>query len=183
MIFGEYISTVQSYHQLEVYDMKPSLKLLGVGLVVLLAASSLAAAGGYGTGPLAGDGVQAAPGGGNGVGPVATADRPFDGHNSPWMTGDERLERFQERFGLTDEQVDQIRTEVQAMIQDGADHDAIRAQVQTMLENFGVDIPALGPMNGQHFGDGPRGHGLHGPADGMARTGGPNGPADGSCMN
>lgn len=171
--------------------MKTSIKVLGIALVALLVASGLAAATG-GFGPAAADAEQRRAGDGSangyGNGPVADADRPMDGQNSPWVTGDERLERFQERFGLTDAQVEQIRVEVTAMIQDGADRDAVRAQVQTMLEEFGVDAPALGPMDGQRAGDGP--HGPRGPADGATRHGGfgaggagPHGPADGSCTN
>jgi Spy/CpxP family protein refolding chaperone len=179
--------------------MKTSTKFLGIALVVLVVASGLAAAaGGYGIGPTATDRDQTPTRGGSG--PVTTADRPYDGHNSPWVTGDERLEQFQERFGLTDAQMAQLRADVTAMIQDGTDHDAIQAQIRTTLENYGVDDPALGPMDGPRLGDGPRGTGTGphgpgagvGPADGTARHGGhggfgagggPYGPADGSCMN
>ena len=189
--------------------MTTPLKLLGIALAVVLVATGLVAAG-YGPGAHAADGERTTTGAGDG--PVADADRPLDGSNILWMTGDERLERFQERFGLTDSQVEQIRTQVTAMIQDGADRDAIRAQVQTMLQNFGVEDPTLGPMAGQglgegqrygdgpHAGDGPRaGSGTqagHGPWAGAGQHGagqhggghqgswgsGPHGPADGSCM-
>lgn len=172
--------------------MKTSTKYLGIALVVLVVASGLAAAaGGYGSGPVATDGDTTRTG--NGVGPATDADRPYDGQNNPWVTGDERLDRFQARFGLTDAQMEQIRAEVTAMIQDGADHDAVQAQVRTTLENYGVDDPALGPMDGQRLGDGPRGPGAgFGPADGTARHGGyggfgagggPHGPGAGPCMN
>ncbi|MFB6129976.1 MAG: hypothetical protein ABEJ28_04040 [Salinigranum sp.] len=170
--------------------MKTTTKLLGIALVTILVASGLgAAAGGFGAGPIAGDGLRT-PLGGGGVGPVGVADRPLDGHNSPWVTGDERLDRFQARYDLTDTQMEQIRTEVAAMIDDGADRQAVQAKVETMLADFGVETPALGPRYDGRLGDGPRGAGLYGPADGVARHGGfgghggigPNGVMDGSCM-
>lgn len=169
--------------------MKTSTKLVVTALAVLVVASGLAAAaGGYGSGPLAGDGDRTTAR--DGTGPATDAERPYDGHNSPWVTGDDRLEQFQERFGLTDAQMEQLRAEVTTMMQSGESHDAIQAQIRTTLENYGVDAPALGPMDGHRMGDGPRGPG-HGPAFGTARhggmganaNGGPYGPADGSCMS
>jgi hypothetical protein len=171
--------------------MKTSTKSLGIALVVLVVASGLvAAAGGYGTGPVATDRDQTTTRAGSGGGPVTPADRPYDGHDSPWVTGDDRLDRFQARFGLTDAQMEQIRTEVTAMIQDGADRDAVQAQVRTMLENYGVDDPMLGPMDGQRLGEGPRGAGPgpygpgagFGPADGPTRPGW-HGGFGGPCMS
>jgi Spy/CpxP family protein refolding chaperone len=171
-------------------EMKTSTKLLGIALVVLVAAAGVAAADvglesaaaddRYGYGP------------DNGTGSATDADRPFDGSNSPWLTGDERLDRFQDRFDLTDEQVSEIRNEVTAMLDDGADRDAVRAQVESMLADFGVDDPTLGPVDGERLGTGP-----HGPADGTGNGSngsgnagadngagsGPHGPADGSCGN
>lgn len=147
--------------------MRTISKVLGIALAVLIAGSGLAvAAGGFGPGPAASDGDRTPIGQGDGVGPVADADRPFDGHNSPWATGDEdRLEQFQERFALTDAQVEEIRAEVTSMIDDGATREEIRAQVVTMLEGYGVADPTLGPVDGQRLGTGP------------------HGPADGSCLN
>jgi len=185
--------------------MTTPLKLLGIALAVVLVATGFVAAG-HGPNPAAADGEGTTPG----DGPAADADHPLAGTSGPWMTGDERLERFQERVGLTDAQVEQIRAQVTARIQDGADRDAIRAQVRTMLQNYGVDAPVLGPMDGERHGDGPGagngtqaavGHGPgvahasggHGPGGqgtgahaghGPAGDGpGPHGPADGRCLN
>lgn len=170
--------------------MKSTTTLLGIALVALLVTSGLAAAaGGAGLGVQASDGERTADG--QDTDPVAEAQPAADGHNNPWVTGDDRLERFQERFGLTDPQMEQLRTQVRATIEDGADHDAIRAQVRTMLQEYGVDDPKLGPIDGQGpgvgtSGDGPRGHGT-GQMDRAAHQGshgtGPNGAADGSCTN
>lgn len=176
------------------------IKLLGIALLTLLVASGVAAA----AGPAAAVGDRTARGPGTGVGPAADVVRPLDGHNSPWVTGDVRLDRFQARFDLTDEQLAELRADVSAMILDGADHDAVQAEILTMLEQFGVEDPALGPMVGVPLGDGPQylgpngpGYGgQNGPADGrfdgvgapgVASNGsvggvGPNGPADGSCV-
>lgn len=171
--------------------MKTTIKLLGVALVVLVVGAGLATAtGGFGPRIYAGDADRPAngPGPGDGIGPVADGDRPHDGRYSPWITGDDRLDRFQDRFDLTDAQMEQLRTDVVAMIEDGEDHDAIRAYVVTTLEAFDVENPALGPTADRQMGDGPRNAGPHGPADGGARQGGfggtgPRGPADGGCIS
>jgi len=174
--------------------MVSSTQLLGIALVTLLVASGLAAAAG-GYGPAAAAGGETARGPGNGVGPAADVVRSLDGHNSPWVTGDDRLDRFQARFDLTDEQMVELREDVGAMVLDGADHDAVQAEILTALERFGVENPTLGPTDGVPLGDGPRSLGPRGPADGrvggfgtpgagMGNAGGvgPYGPADGSCM-
>lgn len=107
--------------------------------------------------------------------------------NSPWVTGDERLDYMQERFNLTDEQVSAIQTEVQSLVEENATHDEIRLTVTEMLESYGVEDPTLGPP--VEMGPG-AGHGLMGSAseagqgNGYGQSGGsgPHGPADGSCM-
>lgn len=194
MFFGQHISPGPTYEQVEVQAMKTSMQLLGIALVALLVTAGLAAAGGFGQGVAAGDGERPTNDAGNGVGQAADADRPFDGSNSPWVTDDERLERFQERFGLTGAQMEQVRAEVTAMFQNGADHEAVREQVRAMLQEFGVDDRALGPMAGERIGDVPFGHGPadaphqgNGPGDDTVRQGGngggPHGVADGSCTS
>lgn len=181
------------------------MKVLGVTLVAVVAFSGFAVATG-GVGLLNNDVQPAANdyGPGDGTGPInaSDADRPLNGSNSPWVTGDERLDAFQNRFNLTDDQVEQIRAEVTAMIDDGADREEIRDTVTEMLVEFGVEDPALGPgANGdQHLGpfgnaDG-TGYGpSNGPGDGYGpgngagngpgngHGAGPHGPADGSCQN
>ncbi|MEF8831049.1 MAG: hypothetical protein V5A23_05880 [Halobacteriales archaeon] len=172
--------------------MKTSYKLIGVAVVALVALTGVAAATG-GAGVAAIDGQVATDGNGygpgDGTGNVTDA-RPMDGTNSPWVAGDERLDAFQERFDLTDDQVDAIRNEVQSMIDDGATQGEIRATVTEMLESFGVEDPTLGPPTDGGQGEGPFGQGAGngggqgaGNAGQGAGNGGPNGPADGSCQN
>lgn len=175
--------------------MNTSFTVLGIALVALVALTGVAAAtGGFGGAP-----VDEQPqtndtdlGAGDGTGPihVAEEDRALDGTNSPWVTEDQRLERFQDRFNLTDEQVESIQTEVQSMIENGATQDEIRATVTERLEAFGVEDPTLGPPEDGGGADRPFGHGAgtgggHGPAGGQAdgTGGGPHGPGDGSCQN
>jgi hypothetical protein len=171
--------------------MKP-IKLLAIALVAVLVTAGLAAAaGGYGAGVQAGDTDRTRTNDGQGPGHDADA-RVQDGTNSPWLTDDDRLVQFQARFGLTDAQMNTLRTQVRAMLADGADHDAVREQVRTTLQSFGVEDPQLGPMDGfgprgSGAGTGPMaGTGPHGPGSGMTHQGGagtgPHGPADGSCM-
>lgn len=102
------------------------------------------------------------------------ADRPMDGANSPWLNPDgPRAELFQERFGLTDAQMEQIRAAVTEQIQNGADRTEVRATVTEMLGEFGVESPVLGPADGR-FGQGAargQGHGFgHGQGAGMGQT-------------
>lgn len=75
---------------------------------------------------------------------------PEDGSNSPWISEDQRLEMIQNRFQLTDEQVNEIQNEVQTMIKNGEEPQTIRAQIQTKLEEYGVEEPNLGIGNGQN---------------------------------
>ena len=145
--------------------MKTITKLLGVAMVGLLAFTGFAAA----TGGVAVGAAETQM-------DAADIDRPLDGSNSPWVADDARLGRFQERFDLTDSQVDAIQEEVAPMIEDGASQDEIRSTVTAMLEQFGVDDPALGPT-GDRMGNGQFGQG---PGNGAG--GGPYGPADGSCL-
>ncbi|MFB6133145.1 MAG: hypothetical protein ABEJ44_07065 [Halanaeroarchaeum sp.] len=166
--------------------MTTKMTVLGVALVGLLAFTGFAAAtSGVG---FAAD-VQAqtndettwpAPTAGSAADQV---DRPLDGSNSPWVTGDERLDLFQDRFNLTDEQVTDIRTEVQSMIEDGATREEIRATVTEMLASYGVANPTLGPPADGRLGAGPFGQGTgDGTGFGGGPGAGPHGPADGSCL-
>lgn len=98
------------------------------------------------------------------------ADRPMDGSNGPWTDPDDpRAEMFQERFGLTDAQMEQIRATVREKVENGADRTEVRATVMAMLGEFGVDDPALGPAAGDGH------HGQHG----MAGSGHGNGQGSG----
>ncbi|MEF8775660.1 MAG: hypothetical protein V5A43_04050 [Haloarculaceae archaeon] len=135
--------------------MTTPLKLLGIALAVVLVATGFVAAG-YGPGAAPADGEGTTATADTVSGPTADADGDLNGTNSPWMTGDERLERLQDRFGLSDAQMEDIRAQVTAMIQNGADRDTIRTQVRTMLENYGVEDPTLGPPDAEHLGEGSR---------------------------
>ena len=76
-------------------------------------------------------------------------DRPMDGTNSPWTNSDDpRLEQFQERYDLTDAEMEQVRAAVQETVQNGGDRTAIRATVTEQLSEFGIDDPELGPVEG-----------------------------------
>ncbi|MFB6093621.1 MAG: hypothetical protein ABEJ77_01600 [Halanaeroarchaeum sp.] len=166
--------------------------ILGVALLALVATTGFAAASG-GVGPATDATTTDGAGDGPGTGIAATdVDRPLDGSNSPWVTGDERLAAFQERFDLTDRQVAEIRSAVQAELQDGASPEAVRETVRAMLESFGVTDPTLGPPADGGQGRGPFGAGTgpggwagasDGGVGGPAGVGGPHGPADGSCVN
>ena len=171
--------------------MKTTYTVLGVAMVALLALTGVAAATG-GAGFAASNAQAAADEGfgvGNGTGPVADdSDRPLDGSNSPWVTGDERLDRFQERFDLTDDELATIQNEVESMIDEGASQDEIRSTIVEVLEEYGVDDPTLGPAadgtGGGQFGQGPgTGAGQIGQGPGNGASGGPHGPADGSCLS
>ena len=183
--------------------MNTMTKIVGVALVALLAFTGFAAASG-GVGLAASDAQAAANGNGpgDGTGPIAaSADCPRDGSNSPWVTGDERLERFQDRFDLTDDQMDEIQTDVQSLVDSDATPEEIRATVTEMLESYGVADPTLGPPADGRQATGPHGHGPgagqgNGPGAGQGAGGtagqggvgsaggaGPHGPADGSCLN
>ena len=163
--------------------MQTTTKLLGVALVALVAFTGFAAAGGAGTMASTADQTYGAADGAP-YGNVTAAERALDGSNSPWVTGDERLDRFQDRFDLTDEQVQAIQEEVQTLSESDADPTEIRETVQSMLTEFGVEAPALGPpADGQLGGGSGHAHG-HGQG-GFGGTGGqsgPHGPADGSCL-
>lgn len=168
--------------------MKTIFKLLGVTLVALMAITGGAAAtGGFG----AATDAQTLNDNGN----QATANNATlaqDGSNSPWVTGDERLDMFQDRFNLTDSQVQSIQDEVTTMIENDGAPDEIQSTITDMLADYGVEDPELGPPADGGQGEGPFGQGAgqgNGPADGTGNgTGhgagnGPHGPADGSCMN
>lgn len=174
--------------------MKPIFKLLGVTLVALMAITGGAAAATGGLGVAATDAQTL-------NGNQATADNATlaqDGSNSPWVTGDERLDLFQDRFNLTDSQVQSIQDEVTSLIENDVAPDEIQSTITDMLADYGVEDPELGPPadGGQEEGPFGQGNGAaqgqgNGSADGtgvghgagQGAGGGPNGPADGSCMN
>ena len=168
--------------------MRKTTTLLAVALVALVAFTGFAAAAGAGLGPAEQTDVNT-----DGAAVSTTDDRALDGSNSPWMTGDDRLDRFQDRFALTDEQVETIRTTVLPMIEEGAAREEIRETVLNQLDAFGVTEPSLGPPadggpGAGSFGQdrdggamGPTEHGGQGFA-GTAGQGGPHGPGDGSCL-
>ena len=78
--------------------------------------------------------------------------RPEDGSNSPWISEDQRLEMIQNRFQLTDEQVNEIQNEAQTIIKNGDDLQTIRTQIQTKLEEYGIEEPNLGIGKGPNQG-------------------------------
>lgn len=106
-------------------------------------------------------------------------DRPMDGTNSPWTNSDDpRLERFQERYDLTDAEMEQVRAAVQETVLNGGDRTAIRAAVTEQLSEFGIDDPELGPVEGFGPHDAARNNGPgqgqgangHGPGAGHGQT-------------
>ena len=175
--------------------MKTTVKLLGVALVGLMAITGVAAAA---TGGLS-VAADAQTVNGNGTGDQTTTDNATmaqDGSNSPWVTGDERLEMFQDRFNLTDEQVVAIQNEVTTMIENDVAPEEIQSTITDMLADYGVEDPTLGPPADGGQGAGPFGQGTGtgqgqgtGPADGTGHGAGqgagngPHGPADGSCLS
>ncbi|MEA1992920.1 MAG: hypothetical protein U9N35_00785 [Euryarchaeota archaeon] len=84
-------------------------------------------------------------------------ERPTDDRGSLRVNRDERVERFWERFDLTNEQITAIQEEVVNMIDEGAGHEKIRETVETMLKSFGVEGPEL--MGSHRKGQGYRGQG------------------------
>jgi len=104
-------------------------------------------------------------------------DRPMDATNSPWTNPDDpRLERFQERYDLTDAEMEQVRAAVQETVRNGGDRTAIRAAVTEQLSEFGIDDPELGPVEGFGPHDATRNNGPgqgangHGPGAGHGQT-------------
>lgn len=76
-------------------------------------------------------------------------ERPMDGSNSPWIVEDERLGRFQERFDLTDAQMEEIKGEVDALTEEEMNQEEIRTVVENKLQEFGVEDPEFGgPRSG-----------------------------------
>ncbi|APE94915.1 hypothetical protein [Halodesulfurarchaeum formicicum] len=134
--------------------MKTTTKLLGVALVALVVFTGFAAAGAGGFAAGTADQTPVESPNAN-----VTIEQAQDGSNSPWVTGDERLELFQERFDLTDEQVATIQSEVQSMIETDASPTEIRDTVRTMLADYGVENPTLGPSADGFQGDGQYGQG------------------------
>lgn len=175
--------------------MKTIFKVLGVALVGLMAITGGAAAT---SGDFAVSATDAQMIQDNGYGNQTTPDNATlaqDGSNSPWVTGDERLDMFQERFNLTDDQVEAIQEEVTTRVDNDATPDEIQSTITEMLSDYGVDDPELGQpaAGGQAAGPFGQGNGAgqgqgNGPADdtgngaGQGAGSGPHGPADGSCM-
>lgn len=171
--------------------MKTIFKLLGVTLVGLMAITGGAAAATGDIGVVDTD-AQVSEQNGNTAGNQWASDNATaaDGTNSPWVTGDERLDRFQDRFTLTDDQIETIQDEVTALIEGDATPDEIRSTITELLSDYGVENPALGHAAAGGQGTGPFGpeSGPHGSADGpghgaQGAGNGPHGPADGSCLN
>ncbi len=172
-----------------VKQMNTTTQLLAVALAALIAFTGFAAAGaaGFGT-SIAAENTTDDPIVAN---ESVTADRALDGSNSPWVTGDDRLDRFQDRFNLTADQVETIRSDVTDLIDSGAEPVTVRDRVATLLETYGVEDPTLGPSAETAVGVGPYGQGQGasqsdgtrlGQGNGMSGNGGPHGPADGSCL-
>lgn len=176
--------------------MKTIFKLLGVALVGLMAITGGAAAA---TGGFTVADTDAQTFNGNSAGDQVATDNATlaqDGSNSPWVTGDERLDMFQDRFNLTDAEVQSMQDEVTTMIENDATPEDIQSTVTSMLKDFGVEDPAVGqPIDGGQ-GEGPFDQGAgagqgNGPTDGtgpgngagQGAGSGPHGPADGSCMS
>lgn len=117
--------------------MKTTYKLLGVALAAVLLLSGVAVAtGGIGAAAQTATFADTDEETGNWSGP---------GEGWHWAD-DDRVDRFQERFNLTDDEVAEIRETVQSMIDDGAPRGEIHETVTEMLEEFGVDDPELGPV-------------------------------------
>ncbi|WP_148415110.1 hypothetical protein [Haloferax sp. KTX1] len=119
------------------------LTTLGVALVVvsLVFAGTAAATGGFGVQTHASDAVHATGGttvrdGGDWHGPFAGTD-----DETRYAPGD----RLQDRYNLTDEQTDEIRTLVADLRADGATADEVRTAVHERLVAFGVDEADLLP--------------------------------------
>lgn len=134
-------------------------------------------------------------------GPFApAADRPADGTNSPWLVGDDRLDRIQERYDLTDAEIETVRAAAAAAAADGLEPGELRSVVEAELAELGVDDAGAGPADRERRylgprGDGPRGDGTGpqaGPRGGNGFGGGPragfgdgprgDGLRDGSCL-
>ncbi|MFB6125421.1 MAG: hypothetical protein ABEJ59_05630 [Halanaeroarchaeum sp.] len=116
-------------------------------------------------------------------------DRPLDGANTPWLADDDRLDRIQERYDLTDAQVAEIQATLEEAMADGTSREEIQTVVHDSLESFGIEVGeplGLGPADGPRGPAGDRpgygaGHGFggHGPMGGQSGLG----LRDGSCLN
>lgn len=140
-------------------------KTLGVTLVALVAVVGVAAASPF-AGVAAADSTTTQ---------FADEDRPLNGTNSPWIADDDRLDRFQDRFNLTDEQLTEIQTIVVGQIEDGANRTEIRTTVSEMLTEYGVEDTVLGPPADTQARSEQAGDQRAGPANGQGA-----GPADGT---
>ncbi|WP_424006727.1 hypothetical protein [Haloferax denitrificans] len=118
------------------------LTTLGVALVVAsLVFAGTAAAAGLAVQTHASDAVQATDG---------TAVRADGGWHGPFAGAANETryapgDRLQDRYNLTDEQTDEIRTLVVDMRADGATTDEVRTAVHEKLTEFGVDEADLLP--------------------------------------
>ncbi|MFB6076120.1 MAG: hypothetical protein ABEK17_03160 [Candidatus Aenigmatarchaeota archaeon] len=66
-------------------------------------------------------------------------ERPRDGSNSPWVKEDWRLDRFQERFDLTDSQMGELKTEIQEKINSDASHEEMEEYMESKMKEFGFE--------------------------------------------
>lgn len=118
--------------------MNKKIGILGLAIVGVLLTSGLGLALADGAGPMnqMANSDEKVPNGKD-----QDYERPMDGSNSPWITEDERLEMFQDRYNLTDTQIEDIRIEVTSMIEEGVDRTEIRDTVLSKLQEFGVESP------------------------------------------
>lgn len=100
------------------------MKKLVIAATLTLLATGLVAAAGFGA-----DNADRQP-------QVDQQDRPMDGSNSPWVAQDERLDMFQNRFDLTDQQM----SEMQSEIPEDPSHEEIEETVSSYMDSQGIDF-------------------------------------------
>lgn len=120
--------------------MKKKTEMVAVLLLGMLAMSGLGLAAQYGSGP----GLRDEDSDGTPNRLDEDYERPMDGSNSPWVTGDDRLERFQQRFDLSDDQLQEIKEGIASLSEEDINHDEIRVIVNSKLKEFGVEDPEFG---------------------------------------
>lgn len=125
------------------------MKKFAIAATLALLATGLVAATGFGVNADADTQAQ----------PQFDQDRPMDGSNSPWVVQDERLDMFQERFDLTDQQMSELQSE----IPEDPSHEEIEETVSSYMDSQGIDFEHQGPRE-------ERGQG-HGAGNAMHRRG------------
>ncbi|MFW5896038.1 MAG: hypothetical protein ACOCUA_01495 [archaeon] len=82
-----------------------------------------------------------------GYGPGTTTAADESNAQADWDEDDvdAMLDRLQERYDLTDEQVSQLRETIESELEDGAAPLDIRDAVIAQLEEFGIEDPQVGP--------------------------------------